>query len=181
MGGRQHHGRAKQHESRRQFLKRSAAAGAVVSVGSLVGASRAPGQTAAGVSGFDHVAVPMQNTDGMIRFYRALGMVVNEGAQICSVHFGDNKINLHRPEMWRREEFTLRAPAARPPCGRFLFRVGKHRRVVASSAGPCRRRGHRGTRRATRRAGRRHGGWHESLHSGSRRQSAGVHHLFVSP
>ena len=48
-------------------------------------------------------------------------MEVNEGTRICSVHFGEHKINLHRPEMWRNPEFTLRAQAARPPCGDFCF------------------------------------------------------------
>ena len=74
-----------------------------------------------GVSGFDHVAVPMRNTEAMVRFYRALGLQVNEGRRICSVHFGDNKINFHRPALWRDREFTLRAPSAEPPCGDFCF------------------------------------------------------------
>ncbi len=73
------------------------------------------------VSGFDHVAVPMRNSEAMVRFYRALGFKVNEGARICSVHFGDHKINFHRPVLWRSEAFTLRAPAAQPPCGDFCF------------------------------------------------------------
>jgi len=30
-------------------------------------------------------------------------------------------INLHRPEHWRDRSFTLRAPAARPPCGDLCF------------------------------------------------------------
>ena len=29
-------------------------------------------------------------------------------------------INFHRPELWQRD-FTLRAPAARPPCGDLCF------------------------------------------------------------
>ena len=119
MGDRRHLGQACQRKSRRQFIKRATTLGAVASVGPLLHASRAAGQTAADVSGFDHIALPMQNAEAMVTFYRALGMVVNEGAQVCSVHFGDHKINFHRPEMWRREEFTLRAPAARPPCGDF--------------------------------------------------------------
>ena len=73
------------------------------------------------VTGFDHVAVPMRNTDEMVRFYRALGFEVKEGERICSVHFGDNKINFHRPRLWQSGSFTLRAPAAEPPCGDFCF------------------------------------------------------------
>lgn len=78
-------------------------------------------QPVEGVSGFDHVAVPMRNTVEMLSFYRALGMVVREDPRICSVHFGDHKINLHRPETWQHAGFTLRAPAAKPPCGDFCF------------------------------------------------------------
>ena len=73
------------------------------------------------IRGFDHVAIPMRNTDAMLPFYRALGFVVVEGANTCSVHFGDNKINLHRPEFWQSGTFTLRASAAQPPCGDFCF------------------------------------------------------------
>ncbi len=57
----------------------------------------------------------------MVRFYRALGFDVDEGPRICSVHFGDHKINFHRRALWQSEDFTLRAPAARPPCGDFCF------------------------------------------------------------
>ena len=73
------------------------------------------------VSSFDHVAVPMRNTEAMVAFYRALGFEVMEGGRICSVHFGDNKINFHRPSLWESGDFTLRAPAALPPCGDFCF------------------------------------------------------------
>ena len=30
-------------------------------------------------------------------------------------------INFHRPGTWQRESFTLRAPAAKPPCGDLYF------------------------------------------------------------
>lgn len=121
MGNPFHLAQAERRKSRRQFLKRAAVAGVAASAGSLMGASRSPGQTTQRVGGFDHVAVPMKNTEAMISFYRGLGMEVNEGTRICSVHFGEHKINLHRPEMWRNPEFTLRAQAASPPCGDFCF------------------------------------------------------------
>jgi catechol 2,3-dioxygenase-like lactoylglutathione lyase family enzyme len=38
-----------------------------------------------------------------------------------SVYIGSNMINFHRPATWQRETFTLRAPAARPPCGDLCF------------------------------------------------------------
>lgn len=108
-------------QRRRGFLRRSLqACGAALSALAVLGRRRAVGQ-AGMVSGFDHVAVPMRNTDAMLRFYRDLGFHVKEGERICSVHFGDHKINLHRPALWQSEQFTLRAPAAEPPCGDFCF------------------------------------------------------------
>ncbi len=75
------------------------------------------GPTRAGtVLGFDHVALPMENTEAMIAFYRSLGLEVGETPHLVQVHLGDQMINFHRPELWRRG-FSLRAPAAAPPCG----------------------------------------------------------------
>lgn len=108
--------------SRRAFIKRVVAAGAIASVS---GRPWVPApvwaQETGRIHSFDHVAVPMQNTDTMVRFYRDLGFYVNEGVRICSVHFGDQKINFHRPVLWQDEAFALRAPAAQPPCGDFCF------------------------------------------------------------
>lgn len=73
------------------------------------------------VRGFDHVALPMQNTEAMLAFYRALGFDIKEGPQACSVYVGEQMINFHRPELWHQETFTLRAPAAKPPCGDLCF------------------------------------------------------------
>lgn len=73
------------------------------------------------VSGFDHVAVPMQNTDAMVAFYRRLGFQMSENANAVSVYVGSQMINFHRPARWQDATFTLRAPAAKPPCGDFCF------------------------------------------------------------
>jgi catechol 2,3-dioxygenase-like lactoylglutathione lyase family enzyme len=73
------------------------------------------------VEGFDHVSLPMQRTDAMVAFYRALGLQVAERRGVVSVYVGDQMINLHRPEAWQGEGFTLRAPAATPPCGDLCF------------------------------------------------------------
>ena len=101
--------------SRRGFMGRLAAAG-------LAGAaSQVRAQSAGRVSGFDHVALPMQNTEPMLAFYRSLGFDVVENDVACSVYIGDNMINFHRPATWQRESFTLRAPAAKPPCGDLCF------------------------------------------------------------
>ena len=67
------------------------------------------------------MALPMQNTDAMLAFNRAIGLQVTENAQACSVYLGNQMINFHRPALWQRETFTLRAPAAKPPCGDLCF------------------------------------------------------------
>jgi len=54
-------------------------------------------------------------------FYRGLGCEVSEGPNASSVYIGDQMINFHRPALWQRETFTLRASAAKPPCGDLCF------------------------------------------------------------
>ncbi len=73
------------------------------------------------VAGFDHVSLPMERTDEMVRFYRALGFDVEEQKAVVAVRAGGQMINFHRPEVWRRDGFTLRAPNAIPPCGDLCF------------------------------------------------------------
>ena len=102
-----------ERNSRRKFLE-GAMAGTLAAVS-------APAQPAGRVRGFDHVALPMQNTEAMLAFYRSLGFDVAENAQACSVYIGDQMINFHRPAAWQRASFTLRAPAAKPPCGDLCF------------------------------------------------------------
>ena len=101
--------------SRRTFVKGMIAAAAAV------GAAELQGQAANRVSGFDHVAVPMQNTDAMVAFYRRLGFQMTENENAVSVYIGNQMINFHRPTRWQDPAFTLRAPAAKPPCGDFCF------------------------------------------------------------
>ena len=103
--------------SRRRFVAQVATAGAAVaSTG-----TEALAQSANRVRGFDHVALPMQNTDAMLAFYRALGFDIRESAAACSVYIGSQMINFHRPTRWQDASFTLRAPAAKPPCGDLCF------------------------------------------------------------
>ena len=80
-------------------------------------AAQAPGS----IKGYDHVALPMQNTEAMLAFYRGLGLEVREAANAVSVYIGDQMINFHRPALWQSGTFTLRAPAAKPPCGDLCF------------------------------------------------------------
>lgn len=101
--------------SRRRFVQTLVAAGGV-------GTSTGLGAQQAGkVSGFDHVALPMQNTDAMVAFYRSIGCEVRENANLVSVYVGSQMINFHRPTLWQNASFTLRAPAAKPPCGDLCF------------------------------------------------------------
>ena len=102
-------------------MKRSSSRRGFIGAAAAAGASRALAQSGGRVRGFDHVALPMQNTDAMLAFYRGLGLDVTEGAAACSVYIGDQMINFHRPATWQRESFTLRAPAAKPPCGDLCF------------------------------------------------------------
>jgi catechol 2,3-dioxygenase-like lactoylglutathione lyase family enzyme len=99
--------------SRRTFMKAIAVAAA--------GGTGMRAQEAGTVRGFDHVALPMQNTAAMVAFYRALGFQISETENAVSVHVGDQMINFHRPTHWQDATFTLRAPAARPPCGDLCF------------------------------------------------------------
>ena len=102
--------KSRQGVSRRKFI------GGMVAVG---GVARL--QQSGNIRGFDHVALPMQNTDAMLAFYRSLGLQVAENPQAVSVYIGTQMINFHRPATWQRESFTLRAPAAKPPCGDLCF------------------------------------------------------------
>jgi catechol 2,3-dioxygenase-like lactoylglutathione lyase family enzyme len=105
----------KQKSSRRRFIRGVAAAGA------SAGGFQAAAQRGGSVRGFDHVALPMQNTPAMLAFYRSLGFEVRESETACSVYIGDQMINFHRPAHWQDAAFTLRAPAAKPPCGDLCF------------------------------------------------------------
>jgi catechol 2,3-dioxygenase-like lactoylglutathione lyase family enzyme len=101
--------------SRRTFVK------AVISAGVVGGTAAVRAQTSGRVAGFDHVALPMQNVDAMLAFYRSLGFQVNETTSVVSVYAGTQMINFHRPTLWQNPTFTLRAPAAKPPCGDLCF------------------------------------------------------------
>jgi catechol 2,3-dioxygenase-like lactoylglutathione lyase family enzyme len=100
--------------SRRELLRNVAAR-------SLAAGSGVMAREAKGIRGFDHVALPMQRTEEMLAFYRGLGLQVVENANACSVYLGNQMINFHRPAHWQDNSFTLRAPAAKPPCGDLCF------------------------------------------------------------
>lgn len=117
-------------DPRRAFLRRLAGAAAALlasPAAALAQRRPRPARTTAAspqsseIGPLDHVAIPLQSVEAMIGFYRALGFEVREGPQIVSIHFADQKINFHRPALWRSGTFTLRAGAARPPCGDFCW------------------------------------------------------------
>jgi catechol 2,3-dioxygenase-like lactoylglutathione lyase family enzyme len=105
--------------TRRRFVRGAAVAAAAATGLEVSAQGQAP--AANRVSGYDHVALPMQNTDAMVAFYRKLGFDIRESAAAVSVYAGRNMINFHRPMRWQDRAFTLRAPAARPPCGDLCF------------------------------------------------------------
>jgi catechol 2,3-dioxygenase-like lactoylglutathione lyase family enzyme len=80
------------------------------------------------IAAFDHVAMPTAQPEALIAFYKRLGFTIvheeewRQGkARAFAIAFGNNKINVHPPEVWQNERFTLRGPAALPGCGDFCF------------------------------------------------------------
>jgi len=80
------------------------------------------------IRSFDHAVVPTNQPEEMIAFYKKLGCaVINEEewrqgkTKMFSFAFGDNKINVHAPELWHDPAVTLRGPTAVPGCGDFCF------------------------------------------------------------
>ena len=68
---------------RRSFIKRVLAAGAAVSAsGAFVSRAAAGATQARGIVALDHVAIPIQNVEEMVSFYRALGFVVRENGRV---------------------------------------------------------------------------------------------------
>ena len=76
-----------------------------------------------GIKAIDHVAIPINNVEEMLLFYRRLGFDISDqhAPLLYSIDFGDNKINFHTPALWQPGEFSLRAPTAAPGCGDFCF------------------------------------------------------------
>jgi catechol 2,3-dioxygenase-like lactoylglutathione lyase family enzyme len=104
--------------SRRKFIGSVGAASAALGT---VGVGSSSAQPSGRVRGFDHIALPIANTDAMLAFYKALGFDISENPNAITVHVGDNMINFHRPARWQDKTFTNRAPAAVPPCGDLCF------------------------------------------------------------
>jgi len=74
--------------SRRTFVKTAVGGAGVASarVGAPFDSAQGGQQPTNRVSGYDHVALPMQNTDAMVAFYKKLGFQVRENANAVSVY-----------------------------------------------------------------------------------------------
>lgn len=77
------------------------------------------------ITGFDHVAIPIENVDKMLSFYRQLGFTIKrfeeDGLPFYSAYFGEHRFNFHDPKTWQSSSFDLRGPSAVPGCGDFCF------------------------------------------------------------
>ena len=73
------HEESNRAQSRRRFIRRALGGGFGVSAAMVAGRSRLSSQGGGRIRAFDHVAVPMRNTDAMVQFYRDLGFTVMEG------------------------------------------------------------------------------------------------------
>ena len=80
------------------------------------------------VVGFDHVAIPTDQPEALMAFYSRLGFTIVDADRwragatpLFAIQCGEHKINVHPPVLWRRPDFTLRGPTARPGCGDFCF------------------------------------------------------------
>jgi catechol 2,3-dioxygenase-like lactoylglutathione lyase family enzyme len=74
------------------------------------------------IKAIDHIALPIENVNEMISFYRNLGFEISDkyAPDYYSVNFGDNKINFHAPHIWKQEK-VLRGPTALPGSGDICF------------------------------------------------------------
>ena len=104
----------------------------------------------------DHIAMPTENAERLIAFYKKLGFKINDedewragSARIFSIQIGDSKINVH-PE---GVVANLRGPTAVPGCTDICFvwdgTVEECQKMLADAgveviAGPGPRKGARG-------------------------------------
>ena len=81
------------------------------------------------VTSFDHVALPAQNPDALIAFYKRLGFSIIHEQEwragdypLFAVRVGEHaKINFHGPKMWQDPSFEAKGPTAKPGCGDLCF------------------------------------------------------------
>jgi catechol 2,3-dioxygenase-like lactoylglutathione lyase family enzyme len=83
------------------------------------------------VASFDHVAMPTNKPEEMIAFYGALGFAVPDVAKwraekipFFSIHFGNQKINVHAPGLWHPGRLHAARSDREAGLWRSLLRVG---------------------------------------------------------
>jgi catechol 2,3-dioxygenase-like lactoylglutathione lyase family enzyme len=76
------------------------------------------------IAGIDHAAVPIENVEEMLSFYKSLGFSVrsfgDDDLPVHAVMHGAVRLNFHEPTTWRNADFP-RGPYALPGCGDFCF------------------------------------------------------------
>ena len=128
----------KQSNPRRSFIKQVLAAGAAVSASSAFTRREAAGAIQeSGIGALDHVAIPIQNVEEMVSFYRALGFVVRDSGRRISIHFGDQKINFHHPSRWPERDVYAASGGGPAAMRRLLLGVGRHAGIACRDAGAC--------------------------------------------
>lgn len=80
------------------------------------------------IAAYDHIAIPTEQPEAMMRFYRLIGFETPDpdtwahaGASFFSMHLGDMRINVHCAELWKNPGFDLRGPTALPGCADLCF------------------------------------------------------------
>ena len=81
------------------------------------------------VTGFDHVALPAQDPEALIAFYKKLGFgTIHEEEwragkyPLFAIQIGENaKLNFHAPSLWQDPNFEAKGPTAKPGCGDLCF------------------------------------------------------------
>lgn len=75
------------------------------------------------IESIDHVALPIQNVEGVLSFYEVLGFRIDTSLapRLYSAHTKQQKINFHDPTLWKKSSFTLRGPMAKPGSGDLCF------------------------------------------------------------
>jgi len=81
------------------------------------------------VVGFDHCALPAQDPEALIAFYKRLGFgTIHEEEwragkyPLFAIQIGpDAKLNFHGPSLWQEPKFDLKGPTAKPGCGDLCF------------------------------------------------------------
>jgi catechol 2,3-dioxygenase-like lactoylglutathione lyase family enzyme len=81
------------------------------------------------VVGYDHTALPAQNPEALIAFYKKLGCeTIHEDEwragkyPLFAIQIGPNaKLNFHDPSLWQDPKFEAKGPTAKPGCGDLCF------------------------------------------------------------